>query len=204
MGTPMTTTDLLEPLPDLNTGPRRTTTSAIRRVKYVGSLAPWAPFKQETMQTFENTAWAPNPLAIRLPNTPLLGDLAQEHVRCGSVMSSKLMPAQWMINGVLFSVKIKISPRQAVSRISARLHYTNSRILSRTNMASKSSILKASTFTVLSTVRSPVHRRPISLSRENGKTLRSRSPDISSLIYLPPSYSRLGLRGCAWSLRMDL
>jgi hypothetical protein len=84
MGTPMTTTDLLEPLPDLNTGPRRTTTSAIRRVKCVGRLAPWASFKQEAMQTFENTAWAPNPLAIRLPNTPLLGDLAQEHVRCGS------------------------------------------------------------------------------------------------------------------------
>lgn len=42
---------LLQPLPDLNTSFRRTTSHALHPVHFVGVLQPWANFKSDIMNT---------------------------------------------------------------------------------------------------------------------------------------------------------
>ncbi|KAJ5608126.1 hypothetical protein N7537_004745 [Penicillium hordei] len=84
MSIPVTSTDLLQQaLPGIIIGPNFTRSNAIHDIRYVGPLRRWATFNNEATATFQNTNWSPVPLSSSLVNSPTLGPLANEHIRCG-------------------------------------------------------------------------------------------------------------------------
>ncbi|KAJ5116647.1 hypothetical protein N7456_000995 [Penicillium angulare] len=57
---------LLEPLPELRTGPNRTASQALHSTKFVGSLRPWSTFKTDVLSTFHHHQFQTLPLYARV------------------------------------------------------------------------------------------------------------------------------------------
>lgn len=71
---------LLQPLPDLNVTPYRTTSDAIHHVKFIGALRPWANFEREVQRTYDAEFWNPNLLAVMSIPSAAQGTIDREHV----------------------------------------------------------------------------------------------------------------------------
>jgi hypothetical protein len=71
---------LLQPLPDLNISPRRTTSHALHRVHFVGVLQPWANFESDAMNTFSAQTWSLQHLDSRITGPSAAGSVDEEQV----------------------------------------------------------------------------------------------------------------------------
>lgn len=71
---------MLEPPPDLDISDRHTIHHALRPIKFVGALQPWANFKAEIVGTYNSQSWNPQVLASKLVGNSLTGSVDQERV----------------------------------------------------------------------------------------------------------------------------
>ncbi|KAJ9293069.1 hypothetical protein DTO271G3_8204 [Paecilomyces variotii] len=71
---------LLQPLPNLNTSFRRTTSHALHPVHFVGVLQPWANFKSDVMNTFNAQTWSLQHVDSRITGPAAAGSVDEEQV----------------------------------------------------------------------------------------------------------------------------
>lgn len=71
---------LLEPLPDLDISPYRTTSDAVHEVKFIGTIRPWGNFKSEVQLTYNTGLWSPTPVAVMFPPGFTRGTIDEEQV----------------------------------------------------------------------------------------------------------------------------
>ncbi|KAJ5176615.1 uncharacterized protein N7482_002492 [Penicillium canariense] len=99
---------LKEALPDLKITTKKTTSSALHPIDFVGNLQLWPNFRAEVLQTFNTQTWSATIIKTKVAGPAALGSISEEHMgvsceaslqgrlgeRVGQVLSA-VLKAQW-------------------------------------------------------------------------------------------------------------